>query len=125
MQTVIAAVRDPGHPTAQALKGLSRGSGTTLITIQYDASSEQCAADAITNLRMNHGVEHLDIVAANAGISTAWPLVKDVKRADIQEHFKVNVLGVVSLYQATRDLLQRSTATPVFVAMGSMAGSLG
>ncbi|KAK3297099.1 uncharacterized protein B0H64DRAFT_356950 [Chaetomium fimeti] len=123
--TVIAAVRHPAHPTAEALGDLPRGLGSTLITVRYDASSEQSAADAVAELRAKHGVDHLDIVLANAGISTQWPLVKDVKRADIQAHVEVNVMGVVSLYQATRDLLQRSTAGPRFVAMGSMAGALG
>ncbi len=125
-QTVIAAVRDPDHPTARALADLTHGPGSTLIPVQYDAGSEQGAADAVAHLRGKHGVDHLDIVVANAGICKQWPLVKDVKRADILEHFEVNVLGVVALYQATRDLLQRSTANnPIFAPMGSMAGSLG
>ncbi|KAL2127945.1 hypothetical protein VTI74DRAFT_9935 [Chaetomium olivicolor] len=123
--TVIVAVRDPGHPTARALANLTQDPGNTLITVRYDAGSEQSAADAVAELRAKHGIDHLDIVVANAGISKQWPLVKDVKRADIQEHVNVNVLGVVSLYQATRDLLQQSTARPIFAAIGSLAGSLG
>ncbi|KAL2157772.1 hypothetical protein VTH06DRAFT_5040 [Thermothelomyces fergusii] len=123
--TVIAAVRDPSHPTAQALANLDRGPGSALITVPYDAASEQGAADAVAKLRAEHGIAHLDIVVANAAIATAWPLVKDAKRADLLEHYKVNVLGVVSLYQATRDLLQQSPAKPVFVLIGSQAGSLG
>ncbi len=124
-QTVIAAVRDPGHSTAQALAGLPQGPGSTLITVQYDAGREQGAADAVAQLRQKHGLDHLDIVVANAGISKSWPFVKDVKRAEIQEHVGVNVAGVVELFQATRDLLQRSTTKkPVFAAVGSLAGSL-
>lgn len=124
LQTVIAAVRDPAHPTARGLDELAWGAGTTLITVGYDASKEQAAADAVTDLRTNHGIGHLDIVVANAGISKVWSLVKDIRRADIQEHVEVNVMGVVSLYQAARNLLQKS-AKPVFAALGSMAGSLG
>ncbi|EAQ86205.1 hypothetical protein CHGG_07458 [Chaetomium globosum CBS 148.51] len=122
--TVIAAVRDPNHTTAQALADLPQGAGSTLITVRYDAGSEQSATDAVSELQTKHNIDHLDIVVANAGISKQWPLVKDVKRADIQEHVEVNVLGVVSLYQATRELLQRSTVGPRFAAIGSMAGSL-
>ena len=64
---------------------------------------------------------------ANAGISKQYPLVRNVRRADIQEHIDVNVFRVIVLYQATRYLLQRSTAAnkPVFAPMGSLAGSLG
>ena len=118
-------MRDLGHPTAQALADLSQGHGSKLITVQYDAGSEQSAANAVSQLQADHGVDHLDIVVANAGISKEWPLVKDVKPTDIREHVQVNVLGVVSLYQAARGLLQKSAANPVFAAVGSMAGSLG
>jgi norsolorinic acid ketoreductase len=118
-------VRDPAHPTAQALADLTRGPGSTLITVQYDAATEQGAADAVAQLQEKHGVDRLDIVVANAGISNDWPLVKDAKRAEITKHFEVNVLGVVALYQATRELLQRSTAKPIFAPVGSLAGSLG
>lgn len=123
-QTVIAAVRDPNHATAQALADLPKGAGSTLITVRYDASSEQSATDVVSELQAKYGIAHLDIVVANAGISKSWPLVKDVKRADIQEHVEVNVMGVVSLYQATRELLQRSADGPRFVAIGSMGGAL-
>lgn len=122
---MVAAVRDPGHPTAEALEGLTRGPGSKLITVRYDASSEQSAVEAVAELRTAHGIGHLDIVLANAGISKQWPLVRDVKWADVREHVDVNVLAVVSLYQATRDLLRQSAVRPIFAAMGSMAGSLG
>jgi norsolorinic acid ketoreductase len=92
--------------------------------VRYDASSEQSATDAVSELQAKHGIDHLDIVVANAGISKSWPLVKDVKRADIQEHVEVNVMGVVSLYQVVRELLQRSADGPRFVAIGSMGGAL-
>jgi norsolorinic acid ketoreductase len=118
-------VRDPGHPTTRALADLPHGSGTTLITVQYDAGSEQGAADAIARLQTEHGIDHLDIVVANAGISKSLPLVKDAKWAEALEHVEVNVLGVVALYQAARDLLQRSAAKPIFAPVGSGAGSLG
>ncbi|KAK4151625.1 hypothetical protein C8A00DRAFT_45200 [Chaetomidium leptoderma] len=91
-QTVIAAVREPGHSTSRALADLTQGPGSTLIT---------------------HGIDPLDLVVANAGISKQWPSVREVKRADIQEHVDVNVLGVVSL------------AKPIFASVGSSAGSLG
>lgn len=50
--------------------------------------------------------------------------MKDVKRADIAEHINVNVLSVVSLYQATRDMLQESTRKPIYAIMGSGSGGL-
>ncbi len=117
-------MRDPGHPTSRALADLTRGHGSRLIAVQYDAAIEQSAAKAVSELQEGHGIDHLDIVVANAGIANDFALVKDVKMAEIKEHVQVNILGVVSLYQATRALLQKS-AKPIFAAVGSLTGSLG
>ncbi|PYI15102.1 NAD(P)-binding protein [Aspergillus japonicus CBS 114.51] len=125
--TVIAAVRTPSHPTAQTLPTLPRDPSTHLLIIPYDASLATSAQTAIQQLTTAHGITHLDIVVANAGIAQSYPLVKDVQLPEIREHVETNVLSVVALYQATRDLLQKSTTTdkPVFAIMGSGAGALG
>jgi NAD(P)-dependent dehydrogenase (short-subunit alcohol dehydrogenase family) len=124
-QTVIAAVRDPGNSTSKALADLPMAQGSSLIVVKYDAAVEQDAFNIVKELQAKHSVEHLDIVVANAGIVRGYPLVKDVKRAEIQETLEVNVYSIVSLYQATRDLLQKSPNKPIFVPMGSGAGALG
>ncbi|KAK0641684.1 hypothetical protein B0T16DRAFT_380607 [Cercophora newfieldiana] len=123
--TVIAANRDPTHPTSQALADLPKGDGSKLIVIKYDAATEQGAIDAVNQIQ-DYGVEHLDIVVANAAIVKHYPLVKDARRDEMLEHYQVNVLGPVALYQATRDLLQKSpSGKPIFAFMGSGAGALG
>ncbi|KAK4062460.1 uncharacterized protein Triagg1_9946 [Trichoderma aggressivum f. europaeum] len=124
-QTVISANRDPSHSTSKALADLPKADGSSLIVVKYDAGVEQDAFDVAKELKEKHKVTYLDIVVANAGISKSYPLVKDVQRADIQDHINVNAYGVVSLYQATRDLLEKSTKKPVFTTIGSGAGSLG
>ncbi|KAI9046213.1 uncharacterized protein KD926_004051 [Aspergillus affinis] len=121
---VVAAVRDPAHTTAQELTRLSTGEGSSVIVVKYDAGVEQSAFDAVKEATYR-GVDHIDYVVANAGIAKVFPLVNEVKRADIVEHIEVNVLSVVSLYQATRSLLEKSTAKPVFAIMGSGGGALG
>jgi NAD(P)-dependent dehydrogenase (short-subunit alcohol dehydrogenase family) len=93
--------------------------------VKYDAAIEQDAFDIARQLQEKHGVDHLDIVVANAGIAKSYPTVKEVKRAEILEHMEVNVFGVVSLYQATRGLLQKSPNRPIFAPIGSGAGALG
>jgi norsolorinic acid ketoreductase len=112
------------HPTAQDLAKLPTGEGSRIIVVRYDARVEQSAFDAVKEAT-DQGIDHLDYVVANAGIAKGYPFVKDVKRVDILEHIEVNVLSVVSLYQATRDLLQKSTINPVYAIMGSGAGALG
>ena len=92
--------------------------------VKYDASIEQDAADLVTQLKEKHGIDHVDIVVADAGIMTEFPLVKDVKKQQVLGHLQVNSFGVVSLYQATRDLLQKSSREPIFTPIGSGAAFL-
>ncbi|KAJ2994103.1 hypothetical protein NUW58_g1642 [Xylaria curta] len=122
--TVIAANRQPEGATSKALIDLPKGENSALIIIGYDAKAEQSAFDVAREIREVHGIEHLDIVVPNAAIATQFTLARDVQRAAILEHVEVNVLSVVSLFQATRDLLQKSSR-PVFAPIGSRAGSLG
>lgn len=77
----------------------------------------------VEELQSKHGVGHLDIVVANAGIHNENRLVREVRRGEILELLEVNVFGVLALYQATRALLQKA-ARPVFAPVGSTAGSL-
>ncbi|KAI2463054.1 NAD(P)-binding protein [Annulohypoxylon bovei var. microspora] len=119
---VIAANRDPRAPLSQALSELPKAEGSSLVVVKLDAAVETDAADAVRELDQKHGITHLDVVIANAGISFIWPAVKDVKIADLQEHVRINVYGVVTLYQAVRPLLRRAEGEPVFAPMGSSAG---
>jgi norsolorinic acid ketoreductase len=110
---VIAAVRNPDHPTAQALHDLPTGLDTELIVVKIDANIDKDAHDAVTELQQKHTIGHLDIVIANAGVE------------DIKAHMQPNVYGVIALYQATQELLKKSAQEPVFLIMGSSAGLLG
>lgn len=116
-------VCDPTHPTTQELAKLSTGEGSCVIVVKYDASVGQSAFDAV-NGATDQCVNHLDCIVANASIAKGYPFVKDVKRAGILKQIKVNMLSVVMLYQATRDLLQKSTIKPAYTIMGSGAGAL-
>lgn len=122
--TVIAAVRDPHHPTALALSTLPKGPSSTIITLKLDSSIESDAAAAIHTLLATHSVTKIDIAIANAGISKNWPKVADARPVDLREHFEINVLGPLTLFQATLPLLEKAQA-PKFVTMSSTAGSIG
>ncbi|KAL0934128.1 aflatoxin biosynthesis ketoreductase nor-1 [Colletotrichum truncatum] len=122
--TVIAANRDPSHPTSQALKDLPKAEGTSLIVVKIDATSEHDAQNAVKELQESHGVEHLDIVVANAGVSYIWPPVAELDIADLKGHIEPNVYGVIRLFQATRPLLKKSPREPIFAPVGSIAGRL-
>ncbi|RWA09456.1 hypothetical protein EKO27_g5627 [Xylaria grammica] len=122
--TVIAANRDPENAASKSLSDLPKGADSVLIVTKYDAATGESPFDVVKELREKHGISHLDIVVANAAIAKSFPLARDAKREDILEHVEVNVLSVISLFQATRELLQKSSK-PVFAPIGSGVGSLG
>lgn len=122
----IALVRGPEHETAKALARLPKGEDSSLIVsaTKCDALVEQDPFNVVKELMEAIGIEYLDIVIANAGGGLVYSLMKDVNRKDIVEHIELYVYNVVSLYQATRDLLEQSTSKPVYANMGSGAGFL-
>lgn len=122
---VIAANRDPTNDTSKALLQLPRAEGTSLLIIKIDATSATDPTDAVKKLANSHGIQHLDILIANAGISLIWPKVSEVKVEDMQKHMLTNVYGFVWLYQAFLPLLKKSERNgPKWVTIGSSAGAL-
>ncbi|CRL24592.1 Short-chain dehydrogenase/reductase SDR [Penicillium camemberti] len=120
--TVIAANRDPSHPTSNALADLPKAEGTTLEVIKLDALSPTDPAAAVKALAAK-GITHIDILIANAGIALSWPKVSEVKVEDIQKHVDVNVYGFIRLYQAFRPVLKEAQA-PKLVTIGSSSAFL-
>ncbi|RHZ66787.1 uncharacterized protein CDV56_109545 [Aspergillus thermomutatus] len=118
--TVIAANRDPSHPTSQALADLPRADGTTLVIVKIDATSPTDPAAAVKELATK-GIHHVDILIANAAIALLWPTVAEVKVEDIQKHIDVNVYGFIYLYQAFRNLLKRAEDPKNFIPMKNAA----
>jgi NAD(P)-dependent dehydrogenase (short-subunit alcohol dehydrogenase family) len=121
---VIAANRDPSHPTSQSLNDLPKGEGSRLIIVKVDASSETDASEAVEQLQNSYGIDHLDLVIANAGMSNVWPTVAALRIADLQAHMEANAYGVIMLYQATCSLLKKSNKGPKFIPIGSRAGCM-
>ncbi|KAI1204854.1 NAD(P)-binding protein [Annulohypoxylon truncatum] len=121
--TIIAANRDPKHPTSKCLHNISTGPGSRIIVVKLDASIESDADAAVEELSSTHGIDHLDLVIANAGIANVYPTVSQLKASDLLSHMTTNVLGLVWLFQATTPLLRKST-NPKWVTMGSGAALL-
>lgn len=94
--TVIAAVRNPDDATVKDLSKLPKAAGSKLVVIKIDASIWEDAAKAIATLSAS-GIDTIDIVIANAGITKVFPTVPEVKQKDLQEHIETNVYSVVSL----------------------------
>ncbi|KAI1476411.1 NAD(P)-binding protein [Daldinia eschscholtzii] len=119
---VIAANRNPDHPTSKALDQLPKGENSRLIVIKVDASVESDAAEGIKQLTAQ-GIDHIDIVIANAGVLYVCPKVSEVKTEDLQGHLTPNVFGVIWLFQAAIPLLKKST-NPKWITLGSVGGKI-
>ncbi|KAJ0419839.1 hypothetical protein BJY00DRAFT_301896 [Aspergillus carlsbadensis] len=115
--TVIAANRDTEDPTSREITSLPRAEGTTVKVVKLDMTSPTEAADA-ANALTNQGIDHIDILIANAGVATVWPKLDEVKIEDIRLHFETNVCGFVRVYQAFLALL-KAAREPRLVTIGS------
>ncbi|KAH8813789.1 NAD(P)-binding protein [Flagelloscypha sp. PMI_526] len=69
-------------------------------------------------------VGYLDVVIANAGISSYYGPVVDTPLEAAREHFEVNFIGSLVLFQETYELLKASTNAPKFIPLSSAAASL-
>ncbi|KAJ5086872.1 Short-chain dehydrogenase/reductase SDR [Penicillium alfredii] len=115
--TVIAANRTPDDPTSKVLAELPKAEGTILLVTKIDATSATDPTRAVKDLA-SRGINHIDILIANAGIALLWPKVSEVKVEDIQTHVDTNVYGLIHLYQAFRPLLRKARG-PKWVTIGS------
>ncbi|KAF5000331.1 hypothetical protein FDECE_11230 [Fusarium decemcellulare] len=122
---VIGAVRDPSKASSTQLLDLPKAQGSSLVLVQLDSAEEQSAEAAVATLRAQHSIESLDVVIANAGINHSGKPVIDSPVQVVKDHFAVNTLGPVLLFQATAPLLRLSASgRPKFVAISSNTGSI-
>lgn len=91
--------------------------------VTIESTSKESSVLAAVQLQSKHGIDHLDIVIANAGISYVWPKVIDAEVKDMEKHYSVNVIGPVLLFQALRPLIEKSERG-MFVTMSSSGGSI-
>lgn len=122
----IAAIRNsPESPEALALTSLPVAQGSKIIVAQYDAGAKSSALELVEFLTKAHGIKSLDIVIANAGILKHYGPAKEAAPELLEEHFRINTIGPILLYQATRTLLLASSQQPKFFIISSTIGSNG
>ncbi len=121
---MIAAVRQPSEPDATALHELPAAAGSRLIVVQIDSASDTSASAAMAQLVAGHGITALDMVIANAGVfkTAAFAPAAHVKPHDLLDHFDVNAVGPLRLFQAAYALL-RAAPAPKFIAISSAVAS--
>ncbi|PNP85011.1 hypothetical protein FNYG_01536 [Fusarium nygamai] len=82
------------------------------------------ALDAMNFLKLDHGITNLDLVIANAGMSKYFGTAEATPAKEMMDHFKINSVAPLLVFQATWPLLH-ATKAPKFVTISSGAGSLG
>ncbi|KAL3465081.1 hypothetical protein BJX64DRAFT_253738 [Aspergillus heterothallicus] len=122
--TVIGTVRDTASANAKALESLPKADGSRLILVSYVIDNPTSAAEAITEIQTHHGIAHLDIVIACAGICDHWGPITEVADADLVSHFEINTLGPLRLFRAVAPLLEKAT-TPKFIYISTLLASIG
>jgi norsolorinic acid ketoreductase len=121
---VIATTRDLSSPSSKALSTLSAGKNSKIIVVKLDSSVDTDAETAINELKAVHGITHIDTVIANAGIANYWGPTSTTPIAAFQNHFNINTMGTLTLFQATNALLDNSSK-PKFVYISTVVGSIG
>ncbi|WQF88249.1 Putative short-chain dehydrogenase/reductase SDR, NAD(P)-binding domain superfamily [Colletotrichum destructivum] len=124
--TIIAGVRDPSNASSKALADLPKGEGSKLIVVKIDSSVESDPAAAVETIQKEHGIAALDVVIANAGIANTGVSVSKVDFKSALDHFAVNSVAPLILFDAAAPLLKASASkNPIFVGISSIIGSNG
>ncbi|KAJ4293057.1 hypothetical protein N0V88_005721 [Collariella sp. IMI 366227] len=119
---VVATIRSPDKAVETKLASLPTAERTSLVVLKLDLNVASDPAAATKALSL-HGIDHIDILIANAGIALKWVKVSEVTQDDIQQHVDVNVHGFVHLVQSFLPLLQKSKS-PKLVTIGSSSAYL-
>ncbi|KJA16559.1 hypothetical protein HYPSUDRAFT_47274 [Hypholoma sublateritium FD-334 SS-4] len=117
---VYAGARDPDNaPSLQNLQVKYPDRMSVVKCVSADVEGNTALAREIEK---RHG--RLDTVIANAGtICDTTGDASNISVALLEEHFRVNVIGTIVLFQAVHGLLKKSIS-PRFVPIGSGVGCL-
>lgn len=120
--TVIGSIRNSNSPGVADLKASPKAEGSKLQLVHIESASAEDPKNALAEIEAA-GIEHIDIVIANAGGSPPVVPLDGVSREDMVSAFQVNVLGPLSLYQTFKPLLKKST-NPKWVSVSTVASSI-
>ncbi|KAI1410340.1 NAD(P)-binding protein [Hypoxylon sp. FL1857] len=120
--TVIGTIRDYNGPGVVELKASFKGSESKLLLLKVESSSPADAISAVEEMN-TAGIDHIDILIANAGVSPPLVPLEIVDVEEVARTFNVNALGPLALYQACYSLLEKSSNAK-FVTVSSAAGSI-
>ncbi|WVR05951.1 hypothetical protein IAU60_002978 [Kwoniella sp. DSM 27419] len=97
--TVIAAVRK-----TDSMPDVELAKGSRLVRVKLDSGDIEDPKKAIEEIK-RQGVDKLDIVIANAAIGDCFGALSEVDLGQFEEHWRINVLAPLALYQACVPLI--------------------
>ncbi|KAJ7119240.1 aflatoxin biosynthesis ketoreductase nor-1 [Mycena crocata] len=116
---VFAGARDPA---SQSLKDLS-AKYSNVHPVKFTAADVADNKAAIADIEKTAG--QLDVIIANAGIAKHHGPLATAPLSEFRDHWEVNTLGTVVLFQAAHKLLLASpTGKPTFAYISSGLGSI-
>ncbi|KAI1499770.1 hypothetical protein F5X99DRAFT_388565 [Biscogniauxia marginata] len=119
---VIGSVRDTNSPNLDDLKASPTGEGSKLVFVHIESTSPDDPKKAAEDIKAQ-GIDHIDVVIANAGGSPPVVPLDEVGHKDMITAFQTNVCGPLGTFQAFKPLLQKS-AKPKWVSISSIGSSL-
>ncbi|KAL0260778.1 hypothetical protein SLS55_004469 [Diplodia seriata] len=121
--TVAAAIRDITKKEGVEQLNAKAAKGSKVVAVQIRAGNTD-DAQALPATLSGHGIDHLDAVIANAGISNYYGTAATTPLEEYRDHFEVNTIGLVTLFQSVLPLLEKSQK-PIFVYVSSAVASMG
>ncbi|KAI1169860.1 NAD(P)-binding protein [Nemania sp. FL0916] len=118
--TVIGSVRDAVK--AGDLKQLPTAEDSRLILVTIENTSTTDANKAAEEIEAA-GIDHIDIVIANAAISHAPAPLDTIDTETMVDAFRINTISAVLLFQAIHKLLANASA-PKWISVSSRRGSI-
>ncbi|KAF7863843.1 hypothetical protein EAF04_006808 [Stromatinia cepivora] len=121
--TIIGSIRNSSTPSIAELKSTEPASGSKLLLVHIDNTSPDDPKKALADIEAA-GIEHIDVVFANAGGSPPVVDLENVSSKDMISSFQTNAIGHLVLFQTLRPLLQKSKS-PKWASISSIGGSIG
>lgn len=119
--TVVGSIRDNASPAE--LQSSPKGEGSELLLVKIESSTPTDAVNAVKEMKAA-GIDHIDVLIANAAISPPIEPIETVDLGVVAGTFQVNALGPLALYQACYSLLEKSKNAK-FMPISSGAGTIG
>lgn len=104
------------------MKNLPVAEGSQLLLVKIESTSPADPQEAVKDIKAA-GIDRLDIVIANAGISPYPAPLDTVDIKDVIDTLQVNTIGPIRLFQAVKPLLEKSSS-PKWISVSSGAGSI-